>query len=633
MKNRKNLDIFRLADDKYIAEADPSARPRAKRLTPVSILAVACSLLLILNIILVIPLFTKDTDTVLPAPVTSQSTLDQVKNPDKGDMLKDNEKILSLMTKLAANYYDFDKTEDEDSEGANDLNELLPPGGSSPDINDNQESGVSEADIIKKSDKFVYYLNSSCLTVFSINGTKSQLECKLPLSGYLSEMEEMYSLIKPSYSYSYGQYQDFIEEVPDSFMPSFSWEMYLSQDYKTLTIIAKSNLQLTGVLTYNVSASPTVKLTDFKIISGTYVSSRMVNEELILFTEYRVYKGFDASSPKTYRPFYVSHGKEEFAQDIFCPSDASLSKYLVVTRMDEGGRGVNESSAYLSYSRLIYVSENNIFLTRQIGSGTEIVAVGYNSPLLQNKGKVRIDGTLLSQYSLDEHEGMLRAVTTTTTSQGTNASLFCISLESMSVISSVLNFAPFGETVRSVRYEGDYAYVCTAIQVTDPVFFFDLSDPQNITYTSTGDIAGFSTSLIDLGNGYVLGIGVGSSTSSSLKIEIYRQEGDGVVSVAVFEKKYTYYSTNYKSYYVNRELNLIGLPVYTYYTSQAPESESGLRYLLLWFQEGTLSFRTVVDYNLGKSSNNLYVTRGFYQDDYFYVVCENSITAFEVGIE
>ena len=106
------------------------------------------------------------------------------------------------------------------------------------------------------------------------------------------------------------------------------------------------------------------------------------------------------------------------------------------------------------------------------------------------------------------------------------------------MVAKVERFAPKGETVRSVRFDGDYAYVCTAIQLTDPVFFFDLSDLSNITYKDTGTISGFSTSLVDLGDGFLMGIGVGS-LSTTLKVEIYVEGEQGVESYCSYELENT----------------------------------------------------------------------------------------------
>ena len=142
------------------------------------------------------------------------------------------------------------------------------------------------------------------------------------------------------------------------------------------------------------------------------------------------------------------------------------------------------------------------------------------------------------------------------TDTGTNANLYCISLESFDVIASVEGFAPEGENVHSVRFDGTAAYVCTAVstkvQVLDPVFFFDLSDLNNITYKDTGTIEGMSTSLIHYGDGYLIGIGNGvyngNDSREVLKIEVYKENGDVVVPICKYDLMPVQFSDEYKAY-------------------------------------------------------------------------------------
>jgi uncharacterized secreted protein with C-terminal beta-propeller domain len=212
---------------------------------------------------------------------------------------------------------------------------------------------------------------------------------------------------------------------------------------------------------------------------------------------------------------------------------------------------------------------------------------------------VRVDGFLNDQYSLDEKDGVLRVVTETNYREEKryhnvdkdvynftsienyrSADLYCIDLATNEIIGSVVGFAPEGEQVASVRFDGDKAYVCTAVVVsfTDPVFFFDLSDMSNITYTDTGVIEGFSTSLIELEGGYLLGIGYGNSRDT-LKFEIYEEKNGMVVSVCDYELRGVAHSEDYKSYYINRKENLFGLM-----TSRADVGD----YILLHFNGGAI---------------------------------------------
>ena len=229
---------------------------------------------------------------------------------------------------------------------------------------------------------------------------------------------------------------------------------------------------------------------------------------------------------------------------------------------------------------------------------TEISRLSYKGEQMTHLGSVSICGTLNDQFSMDEYEDHLRVVTTTqetltkpeafrndaelaiSATRKTNASLYVVRLSDMQIAAKVERFAPEGESVRSVRFDGTAAYVCTSIQLSDPVFFFDLSDLQSITYTDTGTIDGFSTSLVQLGNGLLLGIGRGSEWSS-VKLEIYEEQNGAVVSVAAWEVPNASISSDYKAYLINREEGIFGLGVVygSYVTSQTENN----RYVLLAF--------------------------------------------------
>ena len=192
---------------------------------------------------------------------------------------------------------------------------------------------------------------------------------------------------------------------------------------------------------------------------------------------------------------------------------------------------------------------------------------------------------------------------------GTNASLYCIDLTSFEVIASVIDFAPPGEEIRSVRFDGEAAYVCTSIQLSDPVFFFDLSDLANISYKDTGTIDGFSTSLINIGNGFLLGIGRGDGWAT-LKVEVYEETADTVRSVCSYENTEAICSEEYKSYYVDRKNQLFGFGAVEYNYS----ADTAFRYILLHFDGYELL--ELVNVPLKGDPLNM---RGVYIDGYMYI--------------
>jgi uncharacterized secreted protein with C-terminal beta-propeller domain len=222
-------------------------------------------------------------------------------------------------------------------------------------------------------------------------------------------------------------------------------------------------------------------------------------------------------------------------------------------------------------------------------SMTEISALRYSEEGLKYAGSVTIEGRLKDQYSMDEYENVLRVVTTTSISyqkilsydeehdmityaesvnkpdSGSNANLYCIDLSTWKVVASVEQFAPKGETVRSVRFDKTHAYVCTSIQLMDPVFYFDLSDLSNITIKDTGTISGYSNALVNFGE-YLLGIGYGDNMDT-LKVELYQETPDGVASVCAYEVYPCYFSTEYKSYLIDRNNMRFGMG-YTAYKEE-----------------------------------------------------------------
>ncbi len=202
------------------------------------------------------------------------------------------------------------------------------------------------------------------------------------------------------------------------------------------------------------------------------------------------------------------------------------------------------------------------------------------------------------------------------------ASLYCVSLDSFEVVASVERFAPDREIVQSVRFDGDYAYVCTSVSFTDPVFFFDLSDLNNITYTDTGVIEGYSSSLVNFENGNLLGIGY-ANTQSSLKIEIYREENGKVISVDKYVEGASF-AEDYKAYYIDRKNQLIGIGVYGF-----KDGSWTYRYLLLHFDGKKLV--KLVDLN-DERLGPPYVHRAVYIDGYLYVFGQDLFKVVEVTI-
>ena len=131
-----------------------------------------------------------------------------------------------------------------------------------------------------------------------------------------------------------------------------------------------------------------------------------------------------------------------------------------------------------------------------------------------------VGGRLLNQFSADEFEGRLRVATTEIRSATIDTSWGWRRVQQqrfnnvvvmeqqgnrLTLIGEVTNLAPT-ETIRSVRFMGDRAYVVT-FRIVDPLFALDMSNPTNPTVEGALKIPGFSNYLHPVGNDYLIGIG------------------------------------------------------------------------------------------------------------------------------
>ena len=497
--------------------------------------------------------------------------------------------------------------------------------GTYEEITDNQVEGITEADRIKRSSTHIYYLDGNTLRIFNIAGLESKEVGSVSLGEtYLTYMRE--------------------------------WEFYLSADCKTVTVLTQykneANQLCVGVVCVDVSdpANPTIK--NKLEIAGNYLSSRVTDGKILLMTEFVMNKkDMDFDKEETFLP--QINGESIPADCIILPEEVNTTRYTVVMKLDEDSLAVEGQSALLSYSEDVYVSQDHIFLTHVYAdtqkdgeysirnSMTEITALSYKESF-EKKGTAVVRGYVKDQWSMDEYEGILRVVTTTNAtktlekySQGgyvsvevlvtatgnSNASLYCIDLKDFKVIASVEDFAPPREEVQSVRFDKDTAYVCTSIEMSDPVFFFDLSDLNNITYKDTGTIEGFSISLVNFGDGYLLGIG--QENWNTFKAEIYTETEKGVEGFCKYVLENADYSTDYKSYYIDRENQLVGLGVIDY--SHGDYNNS--RYLLLHFDGYELRELLNISFT---GDNDL--KRGVYIDGFMYLFGQNNFKVVDLQI-
>lgn len=519
----------------------------------------------------------------------------------------------------------YDLNED-DAEGGTDSSNS---NGSYVEVTDNQVEGIIEGDIYKTTDKYIFRYRYRSLCIYSIDGESSKRISVTPIDSngnkntadmFLSDDGNTVTIIQ----------SEFVRDGKDNYDES----IYYSGHY------------ITKIYSIDVSDVENPKINKTLEIYGFNKAVRKIGDKIYLVTSHSFEKNnIDIDDPATY--IVGISGDEEHICEIsviYYPDEITSASYHYVTVFNESDMSLSSEYAILSNFGVnpsyVYFTDNHIVIEHKIGKKiseeestseaySRIELIDFSGDTLRYRGNIEMSGWAESgQYSYDEKDGYLRVVVSTRTwkrywVEKSNASLYIYDLSTMSLSASVENFAPEGERATAVRFENDKLYVCTAetAKFTDPVFYFDLSDYKNITQVNTGYIEGFSTSLIDLGEGYL--VGIGCESVSQIKIEVYKRDGESVVSVAEYICRGNY-DYDYHAYLIDREKNLVGLALN--YTKEDYSVAYGFGYFLWHFDPETESLSLAVEISGDDDHTTFGYARAFVRDGYLYLTSANTFT-------
>jgi inhibitor of cysteine peptidase len=162
----------------------------------------------------------------------------------------------------------------------------------------------------------------------------------------------------------------------------------------------------------------------------------------------------------------------------------------------------------------------------------------------QAKGSV--SGNVLNQYSMDEFNGYFR-LATTNWKDTTENSIYVLNMNLTTVGTLELKNAEIRETIMSVRFIGNKAYIVTFEQ-KDPFFVLDMSNPTAPRVSGKLEIPGYSSYLHPYNENYIIGLGIENSTvklslfdvtnvNAPREIAKYIVQGDYTYSQALYEPK------------------------------------------------------------------------------------------------
>jgi len=137
---------------------------------------------------------------------------------------------------------------------------------------------------------------------------------------------------------------------------------------------------------------------------------------------------------------------------------------------------------------------------------TYIHKINVQSGEITYKAEGNVPGHLLNQFSMDQDGSYFRVATTTgQTWDGTSANNVYVLDSELNIVGELEDLAP-GESIYSVRFMGDRAYMVTFKKI-DPLFVIDLSSPTNPAVLGKLKIPGYSDYLHPYDENHIIGIG------------------------------------------------------------------------------------------------------------------------------
>ena len=533
--------------------------------------------------------------------------------------------------------YEYYVTKDETSvytsgsASANDIEMMLDAGSSSGSYSDTnvQVKGIDEADVAKTDGRYIYSIEDKEIFITNPNNGNPVLVSKIDTD---YEITDLY--------------------IHENKLIALANGIDVTEKASTEDTANKIDEYGTSVIVYDITDVSSPVEVSILGQTGNCVSTRKIDNVIYLVTSYYVddLRGIVKDEPETYCPSYCTYDEVRCvpADNISICTNVEDVQYITVASIDlDNPQKFADMQSVLGGGDNVYASFDNIYISAYSwgdGNKTEILRFSIDGTEIKENGSLLVEGTILNQFSMDEYNGYFRVVTEKTDEidygeyvafdmDGRTTSLYVFDSD-LKQIGKTENLAQ-GESVKSVRFDGDIAYFVTFRQ-TDPLFTVDISDPQNPKVLSELKIPGFSQYLHVMPDNKLLGFGrdadVLSGITDELKISMFDTSDKTDVSelaTKIFgsENSCSEAEYNHKAIYVDEENFIIGIPYWSYDEQQSVfysifkyDTQKDEFVLIKTIEE---EFATSRYFDYGR-----YI-RGIKIDENFYLVTDKAIYAYE----
>jgi inhibitor of cysteine peptidase len=392
-------------------------------------------------------------------------------------------------------------------------------GGTDHSTTNTQVEGVDEADIIKNDGKYIYLVKGSTLRIieaYPSNNLKELVSFSLGENENEFHPSEIY--INGNQMVVLGSYHVYNFEKAISSIEPYIWPPYGYGRAKAyivdITDRTSPKVQRSVEFDGNLNNSRRIGNTLYMVINKYdhpyYIMDEKNAEDPVLRAKSLIPKFHDSTK-----------GKDELVagcEDIRILPKPDNFNFLIVAAvpLDDINKAVDRE-VVVGTSHNIYSSSNTLYVASTDWSGGYYKSNNdYGTSIYKfnlEKGKVAYDtkgkvpGTVLNQFSMDQHNGKFRIVTTKNEfvpGSQINNNLYVLD-ENMKQIGALENIAP-GEKLYSSRFMEERAYLITFKRV-DPLFVIGLSDPTKPKILGELKIPGYSTYLHPYDQNHLIGFG------------------------------------------------------------------------------------------------------------------------------
>ena len=538
-----------------------------------------------------------------------------------------------------SNYSDLNEETMAEAEEPGDTNDS--PNSSSSTYQTNvQVANVDEADIVKVKGNHIFYLakeryynssNPNYLNMFTEVDGKLELSKQIEFKKTEEKLEEKdeYTLVKIT------------EENPnDLFVTDNYLIVRISKvEYKAAKIPNNKNYYYSGRYDYSniclfyIFDIESLELVNVVETCGTNVSTRLIGNTLYVINNYTDYLNNENNSFYYYPYFYIwdTIYYPYIGHIYYCDDTNEVKTYVSIYKitLDEDPNKIEVEDIHILTPTInnLYQTEKNIYLIRSYGnevikeeeyqlsySKSRVVVVNIEDGL-SLRGSFDVKGRINDKYWIDEKDEYIRVVTT----GWENKSYYFDQKYFYKYESTVFNHLTIfkktengfeessaiteglgkpGETVRSARFNGDVVTIVT-YRNTDPLYYVDISDPENPVITSSLEVTGYSIYQHPYKDNYVIGFGYETNNSrNDFKIALFdisdkqniKQVGNPYIINSYYRTDQTsssYIQISYsvpefysdpKALFVNSELGIFGFRLIGYEGHYKQYTSSGSNY-------------------------------------------------------